>query len=480
MLTDTSTVHKKGRVIDPVGKKDVVPNRAAVGNTTTVAKIASEMLSDTETEDEDSPPRLVSVLPRHPLPLSPRGSIPGVQSGHRVTLNEPTMPTDPNTGSKKVVVTEAVGQKEVVPIRATVGNATTAAIDDAGTTVDKTESDTISDTETEDENSPPRPASLPPGRPLRLSPKFTSRPSTEEPSFTITFSEVVENGVGMQKTGQIAASGFSAAEMESARQRCIAKTSPDQVRLIDLHDEAGLGSTQPRDDSAVVLHVQGAAAAFGVDEQVLLKELQHPWDKQKKMKGQIKDSQARYNVCYGDEPQSPDIEAGQGTIIPFQQVPEIDKIRNQLAGVLGCKATALMAEGNFYHHRRAGIGFHGDAERRIVVAFRFGAPLKLHFQAFQRFEPVGNRVELNNLQSGDMYVMGDKAVGNDWRKSVAMTWRHAAERFHAQTPKYVKCNATLLKARAAKKRKRDAPLSVPRSVHPASDCPPCHPRANKK
>ena len=31
-----------------------------------------------------------------------------------------------------------------------------------------------------------------------------------------------------------------------------------------------------------------------------------------------------------------------------------------------------------------------------------------------------------DLSHGDMYIMSEKATGNDWKKSSIETWRHAA------------------------------------------------------
>jgi hypothetical protein len=72
-----------------------------------------------------------------------------------------------------------------------------------------------------------------------------------------------------------------------------------------------------------------------------------------------------------------------------------------------------------------GIGYHGDTERSIVIGARLGEPIPLHYQWYYRSQPVGNNVSIN-LESGDIYAMSEKAVGNDWKKSSILTLRHAA------------------------------------------------------
>jgi hypothetical protein len=126
------------------------------------------------------------------------------------------------------------------------------------------------------------------------------------------------------------------------------------------------------------------------------------------------------------------------------------KIRQQLSVYLGCKASELHAEGNFYHQSKSGIGFHG--ERKIVIAMRFGMPLRLHYQAFH-LEPIGQRITIDDLEEGDLYVMGDKATGNDWKRSATITWRHSAERYHLGKPVYCKSLVTLKEGRVKSKRK---------------------------
>ena len=72
-----------------------------------------------------------------------------------------------------------------------------------------------------------------------------------------------------------------------------------------------------------------------------------------------------------------------------------------------------------------GIGFHGDAERKVVIATRLGATIPLHYQWYTKSNPIGKRVELN-INHGDIYVMSEKATGYDWKKSSLVTLRHAA------------------------------------------------------
>ncbi len=270
-------------------------------------------------------------------------------------------------------------------------------------------------------------------------------------SFTVTWSRVVENGVGMEKIGEIAEQGFVDSELNEAMAKF--NSTGATASVLDLNE--GLPDGSKHHEHASVLIVHGACAkTFGIDPKLVRDELfSTRWDNKKLMRGQVKNSNARRNMCIAEVAQAPDIVNGKGTVIAWSELPYLSQIRAQLAKYLGCKAEELNAEGNFYHHHQAGIGFHGDAERKIVVAMRFGAPLKLHYQAYHRSEPIGERISIDNLVEGDLYVMGDKATGNDWKRSSIVTWRHAAERFHSKASKYCHSLDKLKDKRAKKRRK---------------------------
>jgi hypothetical protein len=51
--------------------------------------------------------------------------------------------------------------------------------------------------------------------------------------------------------------------------------------------------------------------------------------------------------------------------------------------------------------------------------------MNLQYQWFQQGKPIGERIEVI-LNNSDIYFMSDKAVGNDWKKRIIPTLRHAA------------------------------------------------------
>jgi hypothetical protein len=85
----------------------------------------------------------------------------------------------------------------------------------------------------------------------------------------------------------------------------------------------------------------------------------------------------------------------------------------------------LQAEGNYYYDSTCGIGYHGDTERKIVIAVRLGASIPLQFQWYRYNYSVGTPIRID-LAAGDIYFMSEKATGNDWKTRSMLTLRHAA------------------------------------------------------
>jgi hypothetical protein len=120
-----------------------------------------------------------------------------------------------------------------------------------------------------------------------------------------------------------------------------------------------------------------------------------------------------------------DLEQGKGTVVSYSQVPQLMSIANQFEIVFGDKARRLKGEINYYYDiDKCGIGFHGDAERRIVIAMRLGEPLPLYYQWYRNGEAIGEVTEIP-LKGGDIYIMSEKAVGTDWKTRNCATLRHA-------------------------------------------------------
>lgn len=243
---------------------------------------------------------------------------------------------------------------------------------------------------------------------------------------SLTFGDVAENHKGMQKIGNMSEDGFALNDLvriqswfESKGGKCV---------IYQLHDT--LVSPSP-EDHAYLLVVKTAVNLLLGDElgadRLYQEQRGLETDKKAFMYGRVVNKHARHNLCFGEEPQKANYEQGMGTIYAFRDVPLLNQVRAILGDVIGPKGTNLQAEGNYYYDiTKCGIGYHGDSERKKVVAIRLGAPIPLYFTWYHDNQKISRPMHLNHLSHGDMYVMSEKATGFDWRSKSKRTLRHAA------------------------------------------------------
>lgn len=190
-----------------------------------------------------------------------------------------------------------------------------------------------------------------------------------------------------------------------------------------LEDESSSSLSSSPSSSAASASSSSLVDAFYREQDAL------PKDTKVLMYGRVVNKLARHNLCFGDAPQEPDYTHGKGRIIAFDQVPLLARLRRRLASadVLGAIAADMAVEGNYYYDpSTCGIGWHGDAERRKVVGVRVGQSLPLHYAWFRHSQPVSSDAVKLQLHHGDVYIMSEKATGQDWRCKNILTLRHSA------------------------------------------------------
>lgn len=241
-------------------------------------------------------------------------------------------------------------------------------------------------------------------------------------TISLTFGDQAENHVGMQMIGKKAKEGFTYSEIRKLYQKY---RDDYKCKFIKLH--SNLPSKKRKNNRAAVLIIHEGLKIFDVSSKKLWKEQRKlKFDKKALMRGRVVNKIARYNLCYGDKRQKPKYKKGKGRVINFKTVPLMNKVRKGMKEVFGRKAKNLVAELNYYYDvSKCGIGFHGDTERRIVICIRLGETIPLHFQWFHQSKRVGKTIKLK-VRDGDIYIMSEKATGNDWKKRSLYTIRHAA------------------------------------------------------
>ena len=259
-------------------------------------------------------------------------------------------------------------------------------------------------------------------------------------TITLTFSSQVENHANNQQIGQMEeeGEGFNKEDIEKCieylRDKC-------ETELIDLNKEclenSGFEEEEKKIEKGYLLIIRnGVDYLLNINtketKENLLKEHENlNTDKKAFMYGRVVNKLARHNLCFADFNQEPDYINKQGTVIDFKEIKVTNILRNNMGylfsenGVYE-KVSNLLAEGNYYYDiKKCGIGFHGDSERRKVIGIRLGETMPLVYLWHIYNRPIGKKLRVN-LNHGDIYIMTEKTVGTDWKKSSILCLRHAA------------------------------------------------------
>jgi len=240
-----------------------------------------------------------------------------------------------------------------------------------------------------------------------------------EKCYTITYGDVAENHAKMQKIGTLHENGYSIEKLQQIKEKL------DSRGLITELINLNTGFDETFSQARVLIIRRGIQHIFGDSgtSSVMEENDKLTMDKHALMRGRVVNKHARWNLCFADDDQEPNYEDGKGRIVSWSHIPMMSEIRRVISE--WTEDVPLNAEANYYYDiKKCGIGFHGDGERKKVVAFRMGASMPLYYQWYQNSKPVGDRfvIELND---GDMYIMSEKAVGFDWLKKKIPTLRHA-------------------------------------------------------
>ena len=248
----------------------------------------------------------------------------------------------------------------------------------------------------------------------------------EKAAICLTFGEQSENHAGMEINGDgLAETGFTVDELRDIKLTLEEKGISSELHILN----RALANPEDTTEAGVLFIRNAVEKLIGVDAKKMYKEqLQFDWDRKywDNRRQKVLNKRARFNVCYGEESVEPDYENKRGTIIGFEKVPILKKLKDNLSVFFGEKASNLEVEGNLYYDvSKCGIGFHGDAERKRVIACSLGVKRPIHWQWYQNSKPIGDRIKYE-LEGGDMYIMSEKATGFDWKKRSQKTLRHAA------------------------------------------------------
>ena len=289
--------------------------------------------------------------------------------------------------------------------------------------------------------------------------------------FSLTCAPGGENNRGMEIIGRmpIKGEGFTAQDieglgpyfeklmppiMDQAKQLCFPKVRVLDLNILSMDDTV---DDLCNEDQARVLILRDWAAtsmgAHGWTKEVFKELASRRWDaeyldpnkyrteivdgEEVKVRGKRLNKLARTNLCFvAGREQEPAVYEGKGTIYDLKKLEAlnrgVEKLKEQIAmGLIEIgsktKVEINVVEGNrYYNLKKTGIGFHGDTERVVVICISIGCDnYPMRWQWFKGGMPVGEPIDII-LNCGDVYIMSEKAVGAEWKKSSIYTLRHSA------------------------------------------------------
>jgi hypothetical protein len=258
---------------------------------------------------------------------------------------------------------------------------------------------------------------------------------------TLTFGDQAENHAGMEKLGELVkeGDGFQLNDLQMVQTTFQEMGAICQLISLDLtpteQEQITCSSNNKKksETEAYVLVIKDAVnimlrnCSDFTQQDMFEEHVRLELDKKAWMRGKVVNKHARWNLCFDEESREPNYEEKKGRIVGYSEIPVTQALMSQMVNYFGPKAQQLKGEGNYYYDtNKCGIGFHGDSERRKVIGIRLGCgeSMPMHYQWFRESIPVGER-RVIPLNSGDIYVMSEKAVGTDWKKKKIFTLRHA-------------------------------------------------------
>lgn len=225
-------------------------------------------------------------------------------------------------------------------------------------------------------------------------------------TITVTFSEMVENHVGMEKLGSVIDKGYSRKDLRRFKKKVggtIYKLTHENEKAYILIVRNYINSQDPYDE------------LINLD-----------WDKKyyDTRRKKVLNKHARYNLCISDVSREPDYVNKKGRLVSWESLPHLNNIKKDLEKSLN--EENLLAECNLYYDtNKCGIGWHGDSERKKVIGLRLGESMSLCYRWYHENKVV-SKVCRFTINHGDLYIMSEKATGNDWKKRSQITLRHSA------------------------------------------------------
>jgi len=243
--------------------------------------------------------------------------------------------------------------------------------------------------------------------------------------YAITFGEVAIIHIGSNKIGKIKQKGFTVKELLDF------KIKFNNAEFINLSSQ--LPKKLQKENEAGILIIRNGVNILlnkenGADK-MLKEQRKINYDKKyyDSRFGKTLNKRARYNIVFGDENIDHSKDYKIYSIKSFNDLKYMKKMRKKLKIFFGKKAKKLNAEGNYYFHKKSGIGFHGDTERKIIICISLGSSSTIRYcwRLAGSSSLFGKPLDVQ-INHGDIYIMSEKATGFDWKSRNKTRLVHAA------------------------------------------------------
>ena len=258
---------------------------------------------------------------------------------------------------------------------------------------------------------------------------------------TVTLGDSGENHVGNQQIGRMVEEGEGFTYADFVQAKANAEKLGLTAEIIDLRillseeDKARAAAQNKTIPPAYIIIIRDSISEDEADA-IYTELTSFEWDTKyfDTRRQRVLNKHARSNLCFDKYNQKADYENGKGTIISWDRLPKLSKAKLLISKIFGKKAKTLIGEGNQYNDRtKNGIGFHGDAERRKIIALRLNerdenndpGTMKMCWSWFHKYQPVGRKLT-KEIGHGWVYAMCEVAGGTNWKRGSQYTLRHAA------------------------------------------------------
>ena len=170
--------------------------------------------------------------------------------------------------------------------------------------------------------------------------------ATEGKTFTITLAEGGENHVGMELVGTCGPPGTGWKLKDLQRAQAYLEGLGKTTELYNLNKITGMENVETQDAFVLVVRQafdEAAQKSIKTELTSLTWDAKY-WDTRRK---RVLNKLARQNLMWSETAQEPDFEHGKGTIVAWDEAPQVASVRDLLGDAVGEEPGTLIGEGNY-------------------------------------------------------------------------------------------------------------------------------------